>query len=119
VKLIDKNLNPVAALPEASSQLNFREYYYALAPPAFVQPGLFYLNNFNAIEMDANWRFLSYNENATEYSCVFVDTAPQSTEASPWRLSLDATLSPGPEGDYAQFNTYEYAFEQQISGTIQ
>lgn len=120
VKLVDKNLNPVAGFSEASSQLNFREYYYALAPTQpSSNPGSFSVSNFNAIEMDANWRFLSYNENATEFSCVFVDTNPQSTESSPWRLSLDATLCAGPQGDNAQFTTYEYAFERQINGNIQ
>ncbi len=120
VRLVDKNLNPVAAFSSPGDELNFREHFYALTPTQpSSSPGRFTLTNRSALQLDQNWRFLSYDEASTRFSCVFVDAYPTSTEPSNWLLGVDAKLSPGPEGEYQEFNQYEFSFTQQISGTIQ
>jgi len=120
VRLVDKNLNPVAAFADPSDSLTLTEHFYALtATQPSSTPGTFNLSNISGLELDPDWRFLSFDETASKFSCVFVDASPASTEPSDWRLGVGAMLSPGPEGEYGEFTQYEFSFSSQISGTIQ
>ena len=119
VLLVDKNLNPVAAFIEPSDQLSLTEHFGELSPTQpSSYPGVFTLSNVSGLELDADWRFLSFNETVSKFSCVFVDADTSSTESSPWRLGVGAMLSPGPEGEYGDYTQYDFSFTTQISGTI-
>ncbi|MBU1411627.1 hypothetical protein KKD52_07975 [Myxococcota bacterium] len=120
VRLVDKNLNPVAAFADPGDVLELTEHFYSLTPTQpSSYPGVFNLSNISGLELDQDWRFLSFDETASKFSCVFVDASPASTEPSDWRLGVGAMLSPGPEGEYGEFTQYEFSFSSQISGTIQ
>jgi hypothetical protein len=120
VRLVDKNLNPVAAFADPGDSLELTEHYYSLTPTQpSSYPGVFNLSNISGLELDQDWRFLSFDETASKFSCVFVDASPESTSQSDWRLGVGAMLSPGPEGEYGEFTQYEFSFSSQISGTIQ
>ena len=119
VRLVDKNLNPVAAFTEPGDNLNLTEHYYALtATQPSSSPGTFNLSNLSGLDLDQDWRFLGFDENVSKFSCVFVDAYLDSTESSPWRLGVSAQLSPGPEGEDAEYTQYNFDFSTQISGTI-
>ncbi len=119
VRLVDKNLNPVAAFTNPGDNLNLDDFQYALSPTQpSSNPGTFNLSNVSGLQLDQNWRFLGFDENVSRFSCVFVDAYLNSTESSPWRLGVGAQLSPGPEGDYGEYNQYDFDFATQISGTV-
>ncbi len=121
VKLIDKNLNPVAGFGAASDdEINFIDAMNVLEPtqpPS--DPGTFIVENMVGLEFDEQWRFLSCDENAAEFSTTFIDDSTGSTSSEDFLIGIDANLAPGPEGEDGRFNQYNYFFSTQISGTVQ
>jgi hypothetical protein len=71
------------------------------------------------LEFDDQWRFLSCDENAAEFSTTFIDDSTGTTSAEDFLIGIDANLAPGPEGEDGRFNQCNFFFSTQISGTIQ
>ncbi len=119
VRLVDKNLNPVAAFADADDTLTMYDFYGELDPTQPINSeGIFNLSNISALEFDDKWRVDTFNENVSKFSCVFVDAQSGTDESVDWRLIVGAQLSPGPEGEYGEYNQYNFDFSTTISGSI-
>ncbi|MBN2722447.1 MAG: hypothetical protein JXR95_00080 [Deltaproteobacteria bacterium] len=120
VRLVDKNLNPVASFPDGYDTLTFVDSLYGLSPTSPVSnPGTIYPINQMGMTFDSEWRFLEYDATAADYTVNFADASPQSTSESHFLIGIGALLSPGPEGEYGEYEQYTFDFLETIQGTVQ
>ncbi|MBU1240975.1 hypothetical protein KJ865_14775, partial [Myxococcota bacterium] len=121
-RLVDKNMNPVAVSATSGDALTFLEVNGALnATQPASSPGYFYLDTMEAWSLDpTTWDFLAFDETAADFTCKFDDASPDPEGTPvPYTIGIDASLSPGPEGEYGDFNPYSFSFMTTVSGTVQ